>query len=184
MKRGVRFTNKYWFYFGLCLLCTFVCLFSFVGNINRTDGWTGDKPFSDFSTQDWFLLIVFLVEELVLLGALICGVRGLLRFAALAYKVGIASEQKADDRWEEEKYFGIDPLAYDYIWFDYSRTQRALVLEGEGGFQLYIQEYDPKTGNWVNADSVGVYESLESLKADLSAWDFYCSENANVDKDD
>ena len=82
-----------------------------------------------------------------------------------------------------DKYLGIKPGDYDYVWFDFSNTERALILKQNDRFMLYVQEYDEHTGNWENLSGVNVYDSLEALKKALFyECDFYCEENAELDK--
>ena len=38
-------------------------------NIIRTDSWTGDMTFSEFTNKEWNLFLIFMIEEAIL-GAL------------------------------------------------------------------------------------------------------------------
>ena len=62
MNKRFPFPKRYWVY----LIVVLVCSILLIGNIYRTDGWTGDKPFSEFVQRDWQLLAIFLVEELMI----------------------------------------------------------------------------------------------------------------------
>jgi hypothetical protein len=87
------------------------------------------------------------------------------------------------EQWEKDKYSGIKPGDYDYIWFDFSNMARALILKQDNQFKLYTQESDERTGNWENLSGVSVYDSLEAVKKALFyECDFYCEENAELDK--
>ena len=57
----------YWVYVALMILCIVLLPVNFI----RTDSWTGDKPFSEFTQHDWQLLTIFLMEELIILGVLV-----------------------------------------------------------------------------------------------------------------
>lgn len=145
-------------------------------NIYRTDNWVGDKPFSEFVYRDWQLLFIFLIEEIIIVGVMFL-------FVFLACRINKKRDTEIIAQWEKDKYLGIKPADYDYVWFDFSNTERALILKQGDQFRLYIQEYDEHTGNWECFSGVSVYDSLEALKKALFyECDFYCEENAELDK--
>lgn len=61
MNARFPFPKRYWIY----LIAVLICSMLLVVNIFRTDRWTGDKPFSEFAQQDWQLLFMFLIEEII-----------------------------------------------------------------------------------------------------------------------
>ena len=94
----------------------------------------------------------------------------------------LAQDKEILAQWEADKYSGIEPGDYDYVWFDFANTDRALILKQGDTFRLNVQEYDYNTGNW---ESVGtsIYDNLEAIKEALFyEYDFYCEENAELDK--
>ena len=59
----------------------------------------------------------------------------------------------------------------------------ALILKQDDQFKLYVQDYDEHTGNWETIGSVSVYDTLAAVKKALFyECDFYCEENAELDK--
>ena len=88
------------------------------------------------------------------------------------------------EQWEKDKYSGIKPGDYDYIWFDFSNMERALILQQGDQFMLYIQKYDDHTGIWGNSYGVSIYDSLDAVKRALYyEYEFYCEENVELDVD-
>ena len=88
-----------------------------------------------------------------------------------------------EEQWNTDKYYGIKLSDYDYIWFDFAMTERALVLKKDDVYKLYIQEYDELIGSWDDINSVGIYDDLNKLKYDLFyEFDFFCEENAELDE--
>ena len=62
-------------------------------------------------------------------------------------------------------------------------TERALILKQGNVYKLYVQEYNEQTGIWDSVDSVSVYDDLSKLKYALFyEFDFFCDENAELDK--
>jgi len=172
MNKRFPFPKRYWIYMVIVLICS-VLLFV---NIYRTDSWTGDKPFSEFVQRDWLSFAVFIIEELIIVGAVFI-------FAVLAGRISKNRNQEIVNQWEKDKYSGIKPGDYDYVWFDFENTERALILKQENGYSLYVQEYDEHTGNWESFSGVSVYDSLDAVKKALFyECDFYCEENAELDK--
>ena len=170
MNKRYPFPRQYWVYLSVILLCIILL----VANFYRTDSWTGDKPFSEFTQHDWQLLTIFLMEELIILGVLVL-------FVVVAGIVSKKRNRKIALQWENGKYSGIKPGDYDYVWFDFSNMERALILQQGNQFILYVQKHDDHTGNWENLSGVSVYNSLETVKiALLHECDFYCEENAEL----
>lgn len=146
-------------------------------NFYRTDSWTGDKPFSEFAQRDWQLFTVFLIEEFII----VC-VMTVFWFLG---KRSIKKQNKLfSKQFNKDKYSGIKPGDYDCVWFDFSNTQRALILKQGDLFKLYVQEYDERTGNWgCFINGVSVYDNLGEIKKTLFyEYDFYCEANTELDK--
>ena len=59
MNKRFPFPKRYWVYLILVLICSILL----IGNIYRTDSWTGDKPFSEYLQRDWLLFFVFFVFQ-------------------------------------------------------------------------------------------------------------------------
>lgn len=171
MNKRFPFPKRYWVY--LCATIIFGILL--VANIYRTDSWTGDKPFSEFVQNDWNLFFIFLLEEVIIAVLM-------LLFAILGVKISKKRNLKIIEQWNLDKYLGIKPGDYDYVWFDFDMTERALILKQGDVYKLYVDEYDERTGDWNCLDSVRVYDDLYELKRDLFyEFDFYCEENAKLD---
>lgn len=172
MNKRFPFPKRYWVYLIIVLICSILL----IGNIYRTDSWTGDKPFSEFVQRDWQLLAIFLVEELIIACTMFL-------FIILACKISKKRNAKITEQWETDKYLGITPSDYDYVWFDFANTERALILKQDSQFKLYVQEYDEHTRNWESIGGISIYDSLDAVKRALYyECDFYCDENAELDK--
>lgn len=153
-----------------------ICLFLLFLNFYRTDNWTGDKPFSEFVQRDWQLFAIFMIEETIIFCVMVV-------FWIMAQKNFKKQTELLSEKWETEKFLGIDPSDYDYVWFDFSNTERALILKQGEQFKLYLQEYDEHTQDWQSVYGVSVYDSLESLKRTLFyEYHFYCDANAESDE--
>ena len=107
MNKRFPFPKRYWVYLcgtiGFCLLLIF--------NIYRTDSWTGDKPFSEFVSNDWNLFFIFILEEVLIFALMIL-------FAFLGGRISRRRNDKIIEQWNINKFSGIKPGDYDYIWFD------------------------------------------------------------------
>ena len=172
MNKRFPYPKRYWSY----IIMAFICSILLIGNICRTDSRTGDKPFSEFSQRDWRLFFIFLIEEIIIIGVM-------LLFAYLCFKINRKRNKEIVAQWEADKYSGIKPGDYDYVWFDFENIERALILKKGDNFRLYVQECDDHTGNWESVNGVSFYESLEAVKKVLFyEFDFYCNENADLDK--
>lgn len=171
MNKRFPFPKRYWIFLIIVLICSILL----VGNISRTDSWTGDKPFSEFAQRDWQLLAVFLIEEIIIVGIMFL-------FVVLACSISKNRNTEITAQWEMDKYLGINSGDYDYVWFDFGNTERALILKCENQYKLCVQEYDEYTGNWESLSGVRIYDSLEAVKKALFyECDFYCQENAELD---
>ena len=158
------------------MIIVLICSIMLIGNIFRTDDWTGDKPFSEYLQRDWLLFFIFLIEEIIIAGVMVL-------FALSAGRISIKRNAEIAAQLEKDKYLGIKPGDYDPVWFDFSNTQRALIVKHGDQFKLYIQEYNERTENWENISGVRIYDSLEALKKALFyEFDFYCEENTVFDK--
>lgn len=172
MNSRFPFPKRYLIY----LIAVLTCSILLVVNIFRTDRWTGDKPFSEFAQQDWKLLFIFLIEEIILVVVMFWFVR-------LACRINKKRNAEITAQWEKDKYLGIIPGDFDYVWFDFSKTERALITIQKDKYKLYIQEHNERTGDWESFGGVSVYDSLASLKKALFyEFDFYCDENCVLDK--
>lgn len=169
MKNKTPHPERYFYVSLICLILLFL-------NFYRTDNWTGDKPFSEFAQRDWQLFAIFLIEEFIIICVMVV-------FWLLGNKNIKKRNSMIIEQWEKDKYSGIKPGDYDYIWFDFSNTERALILKQDNQFELYVQGYDEHTGNWESIGGFSVYDSLEAVKKALFyECDFYCEENAELDK--
>lgn len=172
MYKKVPCSKRYWIYLIVVLMCSVLL----IGNIYRTDGWTGEKSFSEFARRDWQLFCVFLIQELIILGIMSL-------FVVLACKDDKKRNIEITKQWEIDKYLGIQPGDYDYVWFDFGLSERALISKLGDKFKLEVQEYNEHTGNWESLSNVSVYDSLEAIKRALFyECDFCCDENTELDK--
>ncbi len=172
MNKRFPFPKRYWVY--LCAVLVFA--FLLIINVYRTDSWTGDKPFSEFVQNDWNLFFIFLFEEVIIAVLMFL-------FVILAAKISKKRNIKIVEQWNLDKYLGIKPGDYDFVWFDFDMTERALILKQGNVYKLYVQEYNEQTGMWDSVDSVSVYDDLSKLKYALFyEFDFFCDENAELDK--
>ena len=169
MKNKTTHPERYYYVSLICLILLFL-------NFYRTDNWTGDKAFSEFVGRDWQLFAIFLIEEFIIICVMVV-------FWLFGNKNTKNRNSMIIEQWEKDKYSGIKPGDYDYVWVDFSKTERALILKQNDRFILYVQEYDEHTGDWESLSSVNVYDSLEALKKALFyEYDFYCEENTELDK--
>lgn len=172
MNQRYHLPKRYWFYMIIILLFS-VLLFA---NIYRTDVWTGDKPFSEFAQHDWHLFLVFLFEQVIIIGIIFL-------FAFLSSRIYKERNKKIAAQWEKDKYLGIVSGDYDYIWFDFSLPRRALISKQADKFCLHIQEFNRSTENWESHTEINLYDSLEAIKKALFyEYDFYCEENTELNK--
>ena len=172
MNKRFPFPKKYWVY--LCGTIVFGLLL--ILNIYRTDSWTGDKSFSEFAPNDWNLFFIFILEEVLIFVLMIL-------FAFLGGRISRRRNDKIIEQWNIDKYSGIKPGDYDYIWFDFDMTERALILKDGDTYKLYVHEYDERTDDWNSVNSVSMYDDLNKLKYALFyEFDFFCEENAELDE--
>ena len=171
MGKRFPYPKRYWIY----LIVVFICSVLLFVNIYRTVSWTGYKPFSEFSQRDWRLFFIFLIEEIIIIGVM-------LLFTHFCFKINRNRNKEIVAQWEADKYSGIKPGDYDYVWFDFANTDRALILRQGDTFRLSVQEYDYNTGDWKSVGT-SIYDNLEAIKEALFyEYDFYCDENAELDK--
>lgn len=172
MNKSFPFPKRYWIYIGAVLVCAFLL----IGNVFRTDSWTGDKPFSEFVQRDWILLAVFLLEEIIIVLAMFL-------FSVIAGKISKMRDKEILQAWEQVKYSGVKPEDYDYVWFDFYNSERALILKQGDVFNLYVEEYNARENLWKAVNQVSIYESLDLVKSALFYdFDFFCRENAELDE--
>lgn len=171
-KAEFPFPKKYWIYVsvsGVFAILLFV-------NIFVTDGLTGEKEFGDFSQQDWCYFALFLLTEIVI--ALF-----MFLFAVKAGKLSVNRQKQIEHYFEGFRYIGIKPGDYDYVWFDFSGTERAKIAKLNDVFYLYIEAFDRKTETWNAVNTVRVSDSLEAVRKILFyEFDFFCEENAAIDE--
>ena len=171
-KKTFPLPKKYWVYlfaFGVLAVLLFV-------NIFVTNGLTGEKEFWDFRQQDWCYFVLFLLTEIVI--ALF-----MFLFATKAGKLYMNKQKQIERYFEGFRYIGIKPGDYDYIWFDFSGTERAKIVKLNDVFYLYVEAFDPKTETWNAVNSVSVFDSLEEVRKTLFyEFDFFCEENAAIDE--
>ena len=171
-KTEFPFPKKYWIYVSICGVFA-VLLFV---NIFVADGLTGEKEFWDFSQQDWCYFALFLLTEIVI--ALF-----IFLFAVKAGKLSINRQKQIEHYFEGFRYTGIKPEGYDYIWFDFSGSERAKIVKLNGAFYLYVEAFDPKIETWNAVNTVSVFDSLEEVRKTLFyEFDFFCEENAAIDE--
>ena len=171
-KTEFPFPRKYWIYMSICGV---FAILLFV-NIFVTDGLTGEKEFWDYSQQDWCYFALFLLTEIVI--ALF-----MFLFAVKAGKLSINRQKQIENYFEGFRYTGIKPGDYDYIWFDFSGTERAKIAKMNDVFYLYVEAFDCKTETWNAVNTVSVSDSLEDVRKILFyEFDFFCEENAAIDK--
>lgn len=169
MKDKFPHPERYFFVSLICLILLFC-------NFYRTDSWTGDKSFSEFLARDWQLFAIFMIEEIIIICVMLV-------FWILGQKSIKKEKALFAEKWEKDKCLGIKPGDYDYVWFDFSMTERALILKQGDHFKLYVQEYNEHIGNWGYLNGVSIYDSLEEIKKTLFyEYDFYCEENAELDR--
>ena len=169
MKEKTPHPERYFYVSLICLILLFL-------NFYRTDNWTGDKLFSEFLARDWQLFAIFMIEEIIIICVMIV-------LLVLGQKRIKKQRELFSKKWETDKYLGIKPGDYDYVWFDFLNTERALILKQGDQFKLYVQEYDIHTENWQSICGVSIYDSLEAVKKALFyEYDFYCEANAELDK--
>lgn len=172
MNRRFPLPKQYWIYVSICIVLG--CLL--FGNIFRTNSWTGDMPFSEFTQREWKLFVVFVIEELIIV--LVMSV-----FSWLAGKIYKKREREMIADREQNKFADINPGDYDYIWFDFSGVERALILKQNAIYVLNVHAYDDHSGKWEDLEHTSTYMSFEKLKEDLFyEFDFYCEQNAELDK--
>lgn len=108
MNERCPFPKRYWVYLIVVLICSVLL----IANIYRTDGWTGDKQFSEFTESEWQLFFTFIIEEIIIAGVLFL-------FAFLASAICKKTHLKIAEQWETDKFLGIKTDDYDFVWFDF-----------------------------------------------------------------
>ncbi len=172
--RNTRFPlpKKYWMYI---ILCAVLGILLFV-NIFVTDGITGEKEFRDFTQQDWYCFVVFLLIEILLI----------LLMAFFAIKGGRLihkQEEQVKQYLDRFKYAGTKPGDCDHIWFDFSGVERAKIVKSGDVYCLYVESFHHKTESWEPINTVSVFSSLSEIKKALFyEFDFFCEENTVLDR--
>ena len=162
MKQKIPFPKQFWIY----MIIVATCFILITINIYRID---------DQANQ-----FVFLIEQFALFAALIWF---LMLARAEAEKRNREMIKQRKKEIVEQKWLGIKPGDYDHVWFDFTNTERALVLKQGDRYVLYIQYYDEHTEGWNNIESVGVYDSLTAVKKALFYdSNFHCEENTGLDE--
>ncbi len=163
-------------YLRICRLISVVCSVLVVANFLITDICTGDKAFSEFEPRDWNIFIAFLCEEFLLLSAsVIC--------AIVCGRITKKRNRAIDAAWERNKFEGISPTDYDYVWFNSFRDERALITKKDGKYALRLDMYDPETEKWKDDKEMRLFPSLQDVKKYLFYdCDFYCDANTEIDK--
>ena len=171
MNNRHPFPRRYWI-FVLIVVC---CCLLLVGNIFRTDDWTREKPFSEFTDRDGLLFKVFIFEELLILLVILI-------FLCLIIKTSKKRNRIIEEQREKDKFLGIKPGDYDYVWFDFTCGSRALIVKHKDTYRLFVEDYDERYNTWTLVNHVSVYDSMQELKKGLFYdYEFYCSENAELD---
>lgn len=98
MNQRYHFPKRYWFYMIIILLFSVL----FFANTYRTDVWTGDKPFSEFVQHDWHLFLVFLFEQVIIVGIIFL-------FAFLSSRIFKERNKEIAAQWEKDKYWELYP---------------------------------------------------------------------------
>ena len=81
------------------------------------------------------------------------------------------------------KFEGISPTDYDYIWLNSFRDERALITEKYGKYALRLDMYDSETEKWNDDKEIRLFPSLQGVKKYLFYdCDFYCDANTEIDK--
>lgn len=152
--KNVKFPlpKRYWIYVSVLVVLA-VLLFA---NIFITDDLTGEKEFGAFTQTYWYYFAAFLLTEIILE----------LTMFVFAVKAGGLMEEnnrKITACYDRFKYDGINPEDYDYIWFSFSGTERALIMKNGNSYLLYVERLDEHDA-WLVVNTVSSYDSLETLK--------------------
>ena len=172
MNKRFPFPKRYWLYLFAAIFCACLLFINFF----RTDSLTGDIPFSEYTQKEWKLVLVFIVEEIIIFF-------GMFVFAWLGNRIVRKRDQEIIADCEKNRFAGIKPNEYDYVWFDFSSCERALIVKKDGNYVLDVHEYDSHCGKWVDLNETSIHSSLKEIKESLFYdFDFYCEENAQLDK--
>lgn len=168
-----RLPKKYWVYVSAAAVFA-VLLFV---NLYITDKLTGEKEFGKYTKADWFYFAAFLLTEIIL--GLIMSI-----FAIKGGRLMAENSNKIAAFYDRLKYVGIKPGDYDYVWFDFSGAERAMIMKNGNSYMLYVEELD-EHDTWQAVNTVSVYDSLEALKKALFyELDFFCEENSELNNGD
>ena len=161
-------------YLRICRLISVVCSVLVVANFLITDICTEDKAFSEFEQRDWNIFIAFLCEEFLLISAsVIC--------AVVCGRITKKRNRALAAAWERNKFEGISPTDYNYIWFNSFCDERALITEKDGKYALHLDMYDSETEKWNYDKEIRLFDSLQNvIKYLFYDCDFYCDENTEI----
>ena len=145
-------------------------------NILRTDGWTGDTSFSEFTTWYWLLFALFIAEEVALI----------IPMFILTKEIFKLVKKRNDDlttQWRKERILSSIPGNYDYVWIDFAFERRALIRKFDNWYYVSVQKKDSHTGNWEYETGESGHESLAAIGNTLYYdYHFYCEENMYLKK--
>lgn len=170
-NKGFPFPKKYWIYL---IFCVVFGILYFV-NIFVTDGITGDKELWNYTQQDWYYFALFISTEALFI----------LLIAFFATKAGklISKRQEQLIRYYEQfKFAEINHDDCEYLWFDFSGSMRARIVNPGNAYLLFVDSFDRKTESWNPFISASVFRTLFEIKYALFyEFDFFCEENSVLD---
>lgn len=167
MNKSVALPKRFWVY--LVLIGVLAC-FLFL-NMLRTDGWTGDRVFSEFTAWHWLLFALFIAEEAALVIPIFILVKQI-------SKIARKRNDELTAQWKKERILSTVAGSYDYVWIDFALERRALIRKFDKWYYVSVQKKDPHTGNWEYEKGESGHESLAAVGKTLyNDYHFYCEEN-------